>query len=404
MVLGTRSLRRGSVLGWVLALILATTAFATPGALDTSYDGDGIKQGLFFERGNHVVVDVRGHITVGGIAAPGRVGAGHASLVRYRPNGKLDRTFSRDGRRTLPADGSIRGLALWDGRVVVATRSALWRLKADGSLDPSFGRAGRIDFPEGRRVHGRHPLAIADDRAYVILDDPVTTGSYLFGFASDGSRSGAWRRDLAMTSVAVSNRVAYGVGDVDDRVTLARFTIGPRVRIDSSYAQGGLASGPAVEFDPSGQVTAYTSNDLAVHPESGTVTVVGDEYDCAGGDCSSFYYGFAVRFLRSGSLDATFGVSGEAKAGCTNGSIGDTAVVLQGAKTIVAGQSWDKWDDYTDRFGVTRLTASGERDPTFGQAACHTYGTEGAVVADMVFTGAVIVVAGGQFTARYLAT
>ena len=407
--------KRLLVTSLVLLLVSLTpgASLAAAGAFDPTYSGDGVTTNTF-GTGRHVAVDPQGRIVVGGKVQPGRVDAGRPSLMRYTSTGALDRTLDGDGRMSLPAAGSVRGLAIQNGNILVATQTALWRFLPGGAPDLAFGGDGRIDFPTGYSVTGRHPLWASTNRAYILLKQSSAEGDRLFSFATDGSSSASSPPaflPIRLTSIAVHLGYVYAVGSVPDgndaeRVGVVRFSAGAQVRFDATYNGGrGVSWGPAIRYDEYGVVTSYEPNDIVIHPTSGTITVVGSKYECSGGDCSSYYHGFAVRLRLAGGLDGTFGEGGEARAGCTNGTIGMTSVALQGNKTIAAGQSADKWEDSIDRFGVTRLTASGAVDTTFSHDACYSLSdsTAGAVIEDMTFSGGKIVAVGGPYTARYLA-
>ena len=393
-----------------VVVLAATPALAAPGALDTTYSGDGITQNTF-GTGDHVVVDSQGRVLVGGQVLPARLDAGRPSIMRYKANGALDPTLDGDGRMSLPVQGRVRGIALQGGNILVATESSLWRLKPSGATDPTFGSNGRIDFPDSGTVGGRHPLWATGTRAYVILDVPGSVSSSVYVFTADGGRSGAASPyGVRLESIALHEGRVYAVGATKDRyqggrVVVARFNTMPSMALDAGFNGGReLAYGPALIYDQFGPVTQFTPMDIAVNVTTDKFTVVGDKYECSGDSCSTYTYGFAIRFDPSSALDGTFGGDGEAMAGCTNGGDGMTSVMLQGNKTIVAGESWTE-DDPEQRFGVARLTASGARDITFSRAPCDTtYGTEGAIVQDAVLAGGKVIAVGGVYTARYLAT
>jgi uncharacterized delta-60 repeat protein len=102
-------------------------------------------------------VDRYGRITVGGTAT-----SGHASFARLKPSGRLDRSFSGNGRKILKRlrdYDEVSGIAVRpSGSVVVAGTNYRWdpdeldmflaRIRPDGSLNRSFGHRGRraMDF------------------------------------------------------------------------------------------------------------------------------------------------------------------------------------------------------------------------------------------------------------------
>lgn len=85
------------------------------------------------------------------INGPGRA---RAEVVAYRPDGKIDRGFGHDGRFTVtpPRSSAYTGFssvkALPSGKLLVSgylrQQLVLYRLTANGRLDRSFGRDGRV--------------------------------------------------------------------------------------------------------------------------------------------------------------------------------------------------------------------------------------------------------------------
>lgn len=392
-----------------VVVLTASPALGAAGVLDITYSGDGITVSTFGSA-EHVVVDSQNRVLVGGQVLPSKIDAGRPSLQRYRANGSLDPTLDGDGRMSLPVAGTVRGLALQGSNILVATESALWRLLPNGAPDMSFGTNGKIEFPDSRTVVGRHPLWATGSRAYIILSDPQS-GSAIFYFTTDGGHSSAsfWM-DIKPVSIALHQGYVYAVGATYDRfnsgrVIIVRFGTSPNMFLDDNFNQGrGFAYGPTLIYDEYGTVTAYTPMDIAVNSTSGKITVVGDKYDCYAQSCSTYNHGFALRFLSGGALDTTFGGTGEVWAGCTEDQGGMTSVMLQGGKTVAAGETYTE-DDNFRRFGVTRLAANGSVDPTFSRAACYPglQATTGSIVKDATLVSGKIVAVGGVYTARYLA-
>lgn len=88
-----------------------------------------------YGRSGGMVLQPDGKIVVSGASLSG------GSLVRYLPDGSLDRGFGTGGVVRLADDGL--GLALHDGKIVVSSRDSLARYNADGTADTSFGQGGR---------------------------------------------------------------------------------------------------------------------------------------------------------------------------------------------------------------------------------------------------------------------
>jgi uncharacterized delta-60 repeat protein len=134
------------------------------GALDASFDGDGIVTSDFgaAEEGRSVIVLGDGRIVLGGRRAPDF--ASDIALVRYLPDGSLDGTFGTGGLTTAdswPNEGLGQVIVLPNGKLLAAgsTLTAqgsavdflLARFHPDGGLDTSFGSSGflKTDFNAG---------------------------------------------------------------------------------------------------------------------------------------------------------------------------------------------------------------------------------------------------------------
>jgi uncharacterized delta-60 repeat protein len=128
------------------------------GALDPSFDGDGVVTSDFgaAEEGLSVIVLGDGRIVVGGRRA------NDVALVRYLPDGSLDGTFGTGGLATADSgsnDTVGQLIALPNGKLLTAGTTLnpspidflLARFHPDGVLDTSFGSSGflKTDFDSG---------------------------------------------------------------------------------------------------------------------------------------------------------------------------------------------------------------------------------------------------------------
>lgn len=317
---------------------------------------------------------------------------------------------------SLPTQGSVRGLALQDGKILVATGGALWRLRANGAPDRSFGERGRMDLPAGYSVIGTHPLTATRSRAYVLLGTNDEPRPLLFVFFADGRFNGSstpvYLDGPDLQAIALHEGFVYAVGVQPDdasapnsfptRVMVVRFGTSPRVLFDENYNGGtGRSLGPAIVYDKYGVVTSYEPRDIAIDSATGRIYVVGEKYDCSQDDCSSYTYGFATRLKVSGGVDTTFGTGGETVAVCSNVD-GAYAVALSGAKTVAGGTSNDKWGDNKDRFSLSAVSGF----QSFRSQACYPSSnmTLGAKIEDLAFNGDKVIAVGGRYTAKYRTT
>jgi len=92
---------RAILLTMLLSLVLPTVALAAAGALDPTFSGDGklttnvhpTRTDLLYD----LAIQSDGKIVAVGTSQTS--GSGIISVVRYRPGGALDKTFSGDGKQ-----------------------------------------------------------------------------------------------------------------------------------------------------------------------------------------------------------------------------------------------------------------------------------------------------------------
>lgn len=170
------------------------------GALDPSFDGDGLATANFggTERGESVIVLPDGRLVLGGSHNA------DFGLVRFLPDGSVDSTFGTNGLATADSGVSeVPGqlIRLPNGKLLLAGWSddgaddfLLTRLLADGALDTSFGTAGflRTDFggPED------HCFAVA-----MAAPDRILTAGSSIDTSPPGTIDFALARYIASTPV-----------------------------------------------------------------------------------------------------------------------------------------------------------------------------------------------------------
>jgi uncharacterized delta-60 repeat protein len=299
------------------------------------YNRDGSLD-MGFGIGGKVITDFSGHhVSALAIQSDGRIiaaGVAYASvvstsgdffLVRYEPDGSLDRTFGIDGKVTTDWSGGLdlaQALAiLSDGRIVAAgvacisdTRQpcygALARYNKDGLLDTTFGFGSKVttDILEISRLNA---LAVQSDGRIIAAGSSGSSGS----------------------------SVDFGLVRYNDNGSL-----------DTTFGSGGkvtTAFGPwrasiwAVSLQPDGKIVA------------GGVTQ------------SAEYKGstFALaRYNRDGSLDTSFGIGGKVRTDLPPGreaylrSLG----IQRDGKIVAVGEGgWT--DDYGSVFYLARYNTTG---------------------------------------------
>jgi uncharacterized delta-60 repeat protein len=203
----------------VLHTNVAVARFKPDGSLDRSFAGDGTRTFNFAPgHGNDAAGDVAaqrdGRIVVTGFAAQSP-DSDKLLVARFRPSGRLDRSFSGDGRATIsfPGHPESGGEALAigpRGKILVAgfTASpgkagemAVARFRANGKLDRSFSGDGRrtIAFPHGTGSSGAEDVAVRRDGTIILAGSSEQAGTGTdFAVATlepDGSPDRGFSRD-----------------------------------------------------------------------------------------------------------------------------------------------------------------------------------------------------------------
>jgi len=158
----------------------AIARFKSNGRLDRSFSSNGK---LRLPRiGRHdvakaVALDRRGHILIAGQAGAG------AAISRLTANGKPDRTFGNNGRIYVPAQGGFNSIAIDSrGRIVAASwDESVYRYEPDGELDRSFANGGvSLDGGAGWIAIDRHDrIVVADYDTVFRLDQDGFGGASL---------------------------------------------------------------------------------------------------------------------------------------------------------------------------------------------------------------------------------
>jgi uncharacterized delta-60 repeat protein len=313
----------------------AVARYNTDGTLDTTF-GRGGKVRTDFPGlaavPSSVVIQPDGKIVVAGGAFPLFTFLGDIKVVRYNPNGSLDRSFGAGGIVTtnFPQGSYAFDVALQsDGKITVAgthfvafdpgessdTDFALARYNPDGSPDATFGNGGQVstDF-----------VGFEDD-AFSVLIQPdgkiVAVGS-----ANDP----ATFYDFAAVRY-LSN------GTID-----TTFGVGGKVRTDFGDQNFDRARSAALQAD-------------------GKIVAAGFAISQNGG-----VQNFAVaRYTSNGILDTTFSGDGKTQIDFGNCCQSATKVLLQSdGKIITVGGSNGESSD--DDFLLARLSPRGALDNTFG--------------------------------------
>jgi uncharacterized delta-60 repeat protein len=313
----------------------AVARYNTDGTLDTTFGAGGRVRTDFPGLAavpSAVVIQADGKIVVAGGAFPLFTFLGDFKVVRYNPNGSLDRSFGSGGivTTTFPEGSYAFDVALQpDGKIIAAgtvfvafnpgdqsdTDFALARYNPDGTPDATFGNGGQVstDF-----------LGFEDD-AFSVLIQP------------DGK--------------------IIAVGSANDPATFYDFAA---VRyfsngtIDTTF---GVAGKVHTDF---GDQNFDRARSAALQPD-GRIVAAGFAISQNGG-----VQNFAVaRYTSNGILDTTFSRDGKTQIDFGNCCQSATKVLLQSdGKIITVGGS--NGESSEDDFLLARLSPRGSLDATFG--------------------------------------
>lgn len=226
---------------------LAAGRLNVDGSLDSSFSEDGLTHTDFFgrdgDRATDVVVQPDGQLLVGGNAVR-PFGYGDDvdfALVRYRPDGTLDETFSGDGK-VMASPGSYPN-GIWE---------KAWSLALDS--DGSIVIGGNTE----------------DESIF-------QTDFALKRYASDGTLLNSWKTDLPNGSVSTTliqpDRKILAAGELGQGFSgVARYL--PEGGLDPTFGIDGIAS-PGAKRCPDGRITRPPDRNC---DGSIRVAVLGDSY------------------------------------------------------------------------------------------------------------------------------
>ena len=220
------------------------------GRLDRTFGGgDGVVTTEFRVENDaawRILVDPSGRPVVAGWTLEVGVMATDVAVARYTPDGRLDHSFSGDGKFVLRVfagdEDSAAGMALRGTKIVLGIAAssahehmAFARLLENGTMDPTFGGGdGFVMGPahDGRRLrdigldsHARLLAAAEDSTGQILVGRYMPNGRRDLGYGSFGFAHAAFATAPLLTGLAVTPADrAVVVGVVGPDVALARFT------------------------------------------------------------------------------------------------------------------------------------------------------------------------------------
>jgi uncharacterized delta-60 repeat protein len=366
---------------------MAVARLTVAGALDSSFDGDGM-QTITFGTSNDqafgVAIDSLNRIVVAGATYNGS--DYDFAIARLTVAGALDSSFDGDGKQTIAfgtSEDSGFGVRIDSlGRIVVSGQTyigsssdfAIARLTTAGALDTSFDGDGKQTVSFGSTNDYGYGVTL-DSLGRIVVD----------GFTSDGSQFNFAVARLTTTGALDTSfdgdgrqTIAFGLNIIQP-IEVAVDSLNRVVVIDSTnngssfvFAIARLTSAGALDasFDGDGKQTVAfgTSDDEAAGVKvdsSDRVVVAGYARIGPSADLA------LARLTTAGALDTTFDGDGKQTLGLTQSLAHGRAVAVDGlGRTVVAGYLNN---NVTDEFAVARYTPAGVLDSTFGGSGIVTF-------------------------------
>src|SRR5438477_4565918 len=340
------------------------TRYNTDGTLDNSF-GSGGKVRTDFPGlaavPSSVVIQPDGKIVVAGGAFPLFTFLGNFELVRYNPNGSLDRSFGNGGivTTTFPEGSYASDVALQpDGKIIAAgtvfvdfiigepsnTDFALARYNSDGTPDPTFGNGGQVSTDFVGMEDDAFSVLIQPDGKIVAVGSANNPATY-YDFAAVRYLS----KCTIDTTFGVAGKVSndFGVAGFDRAQSAALQADGRIVATGFAISQnGGVQNFAVARYTSSGVLDTTFSRDGITQIDFGSCCQSAYEV-LLQSDGKIITVGYAntessdsdfllARLNPRGSLDATFGVGGKVRTSFGDLNGGANGAALQSDGKIVA--------------------------------------------------------------------
>jgi uncharacterized delta-60 repeat protein len=375
----------GSALNTIDQQRFALAQFTTSGQLDPTFGMHGITTTTFPNTGgmaDAMVIQPNGDLIVAGGSDAGNA-TFDFTLARYTPAGKLDTAFGTGGIvvDTSLGAGSFSGVALKSNGQIIAdgsdvnSNAVVTRFQSNGKIDRSFGKDGvatityfgplvtsavlmqksgdivvvgtaiqpQRDFTDSTFFAARFTPAGAVDNSF---------GNSLVPGLQEAEIPGGQGTALAGALQANDRIVVVGNSSLGDQGTdfaLARYTLSGQP--DSSFGFGGVVQSPnGINGDFAADIVQ----------SDGKIIVAGSELALGGEPTDAAL----VRYNPDGSLDTSFGVDGHVYFHIGSNAIFN-ALALDAKGDIVAGGTGTDALGNSD-FALVRFHSNGTVDTSFG--------------------------------------
>jgi uncharacterized delta-60 repeat protein len=340
------------------------TRYNTDGTLDNTFGSGGRVRTDFPGLAavpSSVVIQPDGKIVVAGGAFPLFTFLGNFELVRYNPNGSLDRSFGNGGivTTTFPEGSYASAVALQpDGKIIAAgtvfvdfiigessnTDFALARYNSDGNLDATFGNGGQVSTDFVGLEDDALSVLIQPDGKIVAVGSANKPATY-YDFAAVRYLSNG----TIDTTFGVAGKVSTDFGDQnfdrarsaalqpDGKIVAAGFAISQNGGVQNfavaRYTSNGVLD-TTFSGDGKNQIDfgdcCQSANEVLLQSDGKIVTVGYADTEDSDSDF------LLARLNPRGSLDASFGVGGKVRTSFGDLNGGANGAALQADGKIVA--------------------------------------------------------------------
>ena len=363
------------------------------GFLDSTWDGDGTAVTNFLPGRDDpaaVALHADGKVSVAGETDPVETDFSLMTIVvaKYTSTGRLDTTFSGDGRTGADFGSVLREGAATavqaDGRVLVGgsetransssrtgfgTDFFLARFTAGGSPDTSFSSDGRVTTDFGGGTEGIADVLVQPDGKILVLGQTRAVGRS----DSDLALARYNANGTLDTTFSGDGKMVLGLGGNDAGAKLARRSDGDIV-LSARTAGNSRGNSALVHLNPNGTLDTSFNGTGILYQNFGTafalqadnkILLAGDGYSAAYPDGGVFL----TRLNVNGTTDTAYGEGGRT-AHYTFGNPEDdwveaVGVTIQGGKALLLAEATFQ---HNARKGpaLFRFNADGTIDSTFG--------------------------------------
>jgi uncharacterized delta-60 repeat protein len=342
----------------------AVARYNTDGTLDTTFGAGGRVRTDFPGLAavpSAVVIQADGKIVVAGGAFPLFTFAGNFEVVRYNPNGSLDRSFGNGGivTTTFPEGSYAFDVALQpDGKIIAAgtvfvdfipgepsnTDFALARYNPDGTPDATFGNGGQVTTDFFGNEDDAFSVLIQSDGKIVAVGSANNPATF-YDFAAVRYLSNG----TIDTTFGVAGKVSTDFGDQNfDRARSAALQADGRI-VAAGFAisqNGGVQNFAVARYTSNGVLDTTFSRDGKTQIDFGSCCQSANKV-LLQSDGKIITVGYAntessdsdfllARLNPRGSLDSTFGVGGKVRTSFGDLNGGANGAALQSDGKIVA--------------------------------------------------------------------